>query len=67
MSSRVIHVQCDHCSTTGVRVDEDGRDCVCGSCMGHGYLSETPDDTHAPQPDIRHADLRTPDEVAAAS
>ena len=67
MSDPVIHVPCDHCGTTGVRVDEDGRDRVCGSCMGHGYLSETPNNTHEPQLDIRHADLRTPDEVANAS
>ena len=55
-----LRVACPHCNATGERVDEDGRVCVCGSCMGHCYLMETPDDTHEPQPDIRNADIRLP-------
>ena len=66
MSDRGIHVPCDHCGMTRIRVD-DGHVYVCGSCMGHGSMLETPDDQHEPQLDIRNIDLRTPDEVADAS
>ena len=57
---QTLRVACPHCNATGERVDEDGRICVCGSCMGHCYLMETLDDTHEPQPDIRNADIRLP-------
>jgi len=60
MTPKTLRVACPHCDTTGERVDEDGRVCVCGRSMGHGYLMETPQ-THEPQPDVRNADLRLPD------
>lgn len=60
MTDRVIRTACPHCEATGERVDEHGRVCVCGTCMGHCYLMETPDTSHLPQPDIRNADIRLP-------
>ena len=59
MTKGVLRVACPHCNATGERVDEDGIVRVCGSCMGHCYLMETPD-SHEPQPDVRNADLRLP-------
>ena len=49
----IIRVPCDYCQTTGEVVSKElGRYVVCSECMGHGYLSETPQ-PHAPQADVR--------------